>query len=131
MNSLIYAGQGNIASRRLLNSISHQIDSQRWTHFDNLKSLTVDLHNPMGQRLIAILFPQNRKELTKLVSLRHLLQDMQIVLILPNTHPQTISDGHILRPRYISYADSDFSDVAAVCVKMIARHTYHFLETVH
>ena len=127
MNALIYAGRDNTASQRLLKSITHHMNSQFLTHFDDLQNLTVDLHTPMGQRLIAILFPANREELASLVSLRHLLRDTQIILILPNAQPQTISDGHALRPRYISYADSDFSDVAAVCDKMMAHHAQRFL----
>ena len=131
MSALIYTSQDNAASQRLLKSINFHMNSLLWTHFDDLQSLTADLHIPTGQRLVAILFPANHEELSRLVSLRHLLCDKQIILILPNAQPQTISNGHALRPRYISYADSDFSDVAAVCDKMMARHAYHFLKTVH
>jgi hypothetical protein len=127
MSALIYTSQDNAASRRLLKSINFHMNSKLWTHFDDLQSLTADLHIPRGHRLVAILFPANHEELAELVSLRHLLCDKQIILILPNTQPQTISNGHALRPRFISYADSDFSDVAAVYDKMTARRAHHFL----
>ena len=31
----------------------------------------------------------------------------------------TVSKGHLLRPRYLTYADGDFEDVAAVLEKIL------------
>jgi hypothetical protein len=90
-------------------------------YFDELTCLVDALRLPRIGNRISVLFPSNLSELARLVALKHLLFDMQIILILPNGQSQTISHGHALRPRFISYADSDFSDVAEVYGKLLAR----------
>lgn len=123
MKILIYASRYHGASQRLLDSVCNLRDSHRCDcdHYDELPSLIDALHRcRIGSRL-AVLFPSNPNELAKLVALKHLLFDLQIILILPNGKSTTLSHGHALRPRFISYADSDFSDVAAVSDKLLAR----------
>ena len=44
---------------------------------------------------------------------------LRLILILPDREKGTISKGHLFRPRYLTYADGDFLDVAAVLAKMI------------
>jgi hypothetical protein len=121
MNILIYASPCHADSRRLLNAVQNLSDSHHCIHYDDLTRLFDALHRSgIGSRM-AVLFPSNRDELSRLVATRHLLLDMQIILILPNGESQTLSHGHALHPRFISYADSDFSDVAAVSAKLLAR----------
>jgi hypothetical protein len=86
--------------------------------FGALDDLTQRLRQPMDPDLIAVLFPKDNIELRALVSIRHLLRDLRVVLILPDSHESTVSRGHVLRPRFVSYADGDLSDVAAVVNKM-------------
>ena len=121
MRVLIYASRHHAASRRLLNSVQNLSASNHFLHYDELSQLTTALHQPKIRSRIAVLFPGDRDELIALVALRHLFIDTQIILILPNEYPQTISYGYALLPRYISYADSDFADVAAVCSRLTER----------
>ena len=121
MNVLIYASRHNVESRRLLNTVRHLSDSHHCLHYDDFNDFIDTLHRSRIGSRMAVLFPTNRDELVMLVAFRHLLFDMQIILILPNGKSQTLSHGHALRPRFISYADSDFSDVAAVSHKILAR----------
>jgi hypothetical protein len=44
---------------------------------------------------------------------------MKTIVILPDSNPDTVAKGHILRPRFLSYCDGDFQDVAAVLSRMI------------
>ncbi len=121
MNVLIYASRHNVESRRLLNTVRYLSESHHCVHYDDISNFSDALHRSRTGSRMAVLFPSNRDELVTLVTLRHLLFDMQIILILPNGKSQTLSHGHALRPRFISYADSDFSDVAAVSNKLLAR----------
>lgn len=123
MNVLIYASRHNVESHRLLNTVRNLNDSHNWVHYDDLTCLIDALHRSRNGSRMAVLFPSNHNELVILVAFKHLLFDLQIVLILPNGESQTLSYGHALRPRFISYADSDFSDVAAVSDKLLARLT--------
>jgi hypothetical protein len=123
MKILIYASRHHGASQHLLASVRNLRDSHHCdcVHYDELPCLINALrHSRIGIRM-AVLFPSNHNELARLVALKHLLFDLQIILILPNGKSRTLSHGHALRPRFISYADSDFSDVAAVSDKLAAR----------
>ncbi|MEN6332381.1 MAG: hypothetical protein ABFD57_10375 [Smithella sp.] len=61
------------------------------------------------------------KELEDILSIRELLEDAKIILIVPDTDPATLARGHTLRPRFLSDCGSDFVDVAAVLGRMIER----------
>jgi hypothetical protein len=85
---------------------------------EDLKALAQRLRQPMDPDLIAVLFPRDNAELRELVGIRHLFRDLRLVLILPDNCETTVSRGHVLRPRFVGYAGSDLSDVAAVVNKM-------------
>lgn len=70
---------------------------------------------------IGVLFAADRQDLANLLSIQDLLDDVRIILVLPDDKKETVSAGHRLRPRYISYAGGNFEDVAAVLNKMMQR----------
>ena len=67
---------------------------------------------------IAVLFAVTRRELSALYSIRHLLSDLRFIIVLPDRQKDSVSLGHALYPRFLSYVDGDFKDVAAVLAKM-------------
>jgi hypothetical protein len=69
---------------------------------------------------VAILLASSKEELLDLLSLRDLLWDIKLILILPDSTPGSIAQGHLLRPRFLSDCGSDFVDVAAVLNLMIS-----------
>ena len=86
----------------------------------SLKDFPQTLHRcPWGGCKIAVILATNKQELEEFVSLRELLDGLSIILILPDRRNETISRGHCLYPRFVTYVDSDFKDVAAVLEKMI------------
>ncbi len=120
MQVLIYAAPFNTAGQRLLKGIGALTCVQQCEYLVSIATLAHRLRQPFGQMAIGILVPSDQRELGDLVSMRHLMRDMRIVLVLPNGHADMLSDGHVLRPRFVSYSDGDLSDVAAVVHKMIA-----------
>lgn len=68
---------------------------------------------------IAFLVVPNRTALRQLVTLRELLSEIRVVLILPDRDPQTIVLGHQLRPRYVGFRDSQPGDVLAVINRLL------------
>jgi len=84
----------------------------------NLGSLRTKLRRPCAHDDVLVIYPSNREGLAEIVAQRELLSHMKIVLVLPDRDEATVALGHLLRPRMISYNDSDFLDVAAVLVRM-------------
>ncbi len=68
---------------------------------------------------VAVLFAHSKDQLTELVGLADLLKDIRIILILPNKEKETIAMGHLLRPRFLAYADDDVGIVATVLERML------------
>ena len=71
---------------------------------------------------VTVLLIASRHELENIVQYADLLCDQKIILVLPDRAQDTLSMGHALYPRYISYTDSDLQDVTSVLRKLITRN---------
>ncbi len=88
-------------------------------NYHTLKNFSIRLRQFWKEPTIAVIYATNRRELSKILAIQNLLFDIHIILILPDTKNETITNGHKLHPRFLSYVDSDFKDVTAVLKKMI------------
>lgn len=88
--------------------------------FLSLDSLAQKLRQPSIDSSVAVLLALSRKELTDILAIKGLLSGKRVVLILPDRDEDTLSQGHQLHPRYLSYADLGFENVSAVLRKMIS-----------
>ncbi len=121
MQLLIYASPLNMIGRNLLKKIKSALADTHSTYCASLQALDEFLRRPIGVTPIGILIPSDEGELAALVGMRHLLRDMRLILVLPGNHASATvnsSIAHMLRPRFISYADGDLSDITAVLCKM-------------
>jgi hypothetical protein len=116
---LFYETEANEAGKRLERIIKTTFVSLDIQVYRTINSLTQKLRQPRDGFLIVILVAHNKKELYKIFSLKDLFWNLRIILILPDQKMDTISKGHKLYPRFLSYVDSDFKDVAAVLEKML------------
>ena len=87
--------------------------------YSTIDTLGQRLHQPSYNIAVAVLLISGREELRDVLSIRHLFDNIKIILILPDRKNKTIVIGHKLRPRFLSYTDGDFKDVAAVLKKML------------
>jgi hypothetical protein len=87
--------------------------------YSTIDTLCKRLSRPSYNIAIAILKISGREELRNLLSIRHLFDNIKIILILPDRKNETIVLGHKLRPRFLSFTDRDFIDVAVVLENML------------
>ncbi len=87
--------------------------------FQSIEDLTVRLRQPLYDEIIAVFMITDQNDLSDILPIHHLLRCIRLILVLPDHEETTISKGLELYPRFISYIDSDFSDVTAVLEKMI------------
>jgi hypothetical protein len=118
MRLILYAASTHQAGSLLLKTIGTLNADRPYECCSTLDALINSLRRPAGTEAVAILCPSGKDELNRLLAIRPLLRDMRIILILPDGQAETVSEGHALRPRFVSYADGDLSDVAAVVRKM-------------
>ena len=88
--------------------------------FTTLKAFSQRLRQPLSRPTVTILLPADERDLDNLVSIHDFLLHLPIILILPGQSHDLVTKGHSLRPRFLAFADSDFSDVAAVLTKMLS-----------
>ncbi len=71
-----------------------------------------------GISVVAVLMP-DPEQLAELVAGRELLDSIRVILVLPDDRPETVAQGHMLRPRFITSAGNEQGQVAMVLARMI------------
>lgn len=130
MNLILYANGSNGAGERLQHMVELMAPQEQVETFITVDGLDRKLRQPAHGVAIAVLLTTSKKELLELYSLKDLLNDVKIILILPDSESETLTIAHKLLPRFTSYLDSDFKDVGAVLQKMVEsmKSKYFFLD---
>lgn len=75
-------------------------------------------HDPSCGHLF-ILHASTQTHLERFISFHELLIGRKIILVLPDRERNTLILGHMLRPRFITYNDGDFLEMASVLCHII------------
>lgn len=121
MNLLLYTSGTDDASKLLLEMTTTIATRGKTEVFHCLKNLTSRLAQPKNHQTAVVLHAATENELVQILSIYDFLQDVKLILILPDRMESTVARGHKLHPRYLGYADSDFSDIGAVLHKMFEK----------
>jgi hypothetical protein len=71
------------------------------------------------QNICAVtLVAPTQHDLNRILQLQDLLDGLHLLLVLPDQETDTISRAHRLRPRFLTYADSDLAEITAVLLKI-------------
>ncbi len=120
MRLLLYSPVKEGIGKQLRRMIEKLVSKNNVETYQSVESLSLRLRQPANNGPIAaVLLAAKRGDLTELLSIRDLLRDIRIILVLPDRDEDTIAKGHTLRPRFVSYSDSNFTDVCSVLGKMI------------
>jgi len=121
MKVLYYGTTNNGAGKRLQKVIESVVPIEDTEVFRDIEELGRRLRLPTCDLSISVFFTKSKAELFDLVLIKKLLLNLRIILILPDGDNETITMGHTLFPRFVTYTDSDFKDVEAVLNKMIQK----------
>ncbi|MBU2551987.1 MAG: hypothetical protein KKB20_26490 [Proteobacteria bacterium] len=119
MNMLFYAAEVTDDTQRLEELIQTTLDMENIEVFRNIEAFMSGLKRPRLYPALALIATASRSELLDITRLEPLLDDVKIVLILPDCEDETLALGHRLRPRYMSFAGDRMEDVAAILKKMM------------
>lgn len=123
MKLICYANPDDEAGQRI-EAVIHELISRADTEIcQTVASLSRRLRQPGNGVTIAILLTISKKDLGDILSLSDLLSDLRIVLVLPDRDKDTIAKGLTLRPRFLTFADSDFTELSAVLGKMLKTYS--------
>jgi hypothetical protein len=116
---LLYSPHVNGVGAKLLEIIEGLGVNEKIEIYRNIDSLNKRLRKATYDIDVLILITPNKEQLTEVFLIKEEFRDTKIILILPDSESDTVSRGHELYPRFVSYVDSDFKEVEAVLKKMI------------
>ncbi len=115
---ILYTSHWEEPAERLQRLIQSSFPVEGIEIYRTLGSFLHRLQNPPDLPFVVVLLAGERNELSDFRSIDHLLGGTRLILVLPDQAEETLRTAHRLRPRYLTYADSDFSDLAQVIKKM-------------
>lgn len=118
MAVLLYLPEKKEAGARLYKIVKHVLEGQKIKVCKTVKDLQSCLTQKIAHFRIAVLYLETRRDILDIQSLSDYLGDMKLILVLPDGDPLTISQAHLLRPRFITYKDDPFDDLRIVLAKM-------------
>ncbi len=119
MRLLFFCDDEKGAGKAIQKMIEAQVRKEDMEIYRTIGDLSRRLHQPRGTISIVVLLAANRENLGELLLLADLLNDIPMILVLPDRKADTISKGHKFHPRFTCYMDNGFSDAALVLEKMI------------
>ncbi len=120
MNVVLYSLSEDEAGKRLQGVMDMLMPREKIEVCSTFNALSLRLHQPLDNVRHVVLNASSKNDLLDILSLRDILWNVRVILVLPDRDAATTSMGHTLRPRLISYADSDFLEVFAVLGRMMA-----------
>jgi hypothetical protein len=127
---IFYSHKEETVSSQLKRVIELHFPKDLVIHAKTIKDFISILKKPVVSELILILFCARKDELLRLILYRDLLLHYRVILVLPDTESETLSIGHLIRPRFTTFVDGDMIEISAVLSKMLQRSRSHALSSI-
>jgi hypothetical protein len=119
MKVLLYAREPVEPGNRLQIFLETHVPGSKMEVYRTIEGLAERLKAPHAGDMVAVLQANSQEDLAALFSIRHRLQDIKTILLAPDREEETIALAHQLRPRFLTYINSNLHHVAAVLEKML------------
>jgi hypothetical protein len=124
MSILVYSNSDDqTVNENLLELIESKVPRDQIEFLQTFGALKERVHRLSKEIEVAVLLAKDNVQLCELVSLKDFLEDVRIILILPDHEKETVSKATKLFPSFISSVDSDYHLVSEVLEKMIKNRT--------
>ncbi len=121
MSVLFFSTVHDPAAQGFQTIVQAEVWPERLELCRSVKALSQRLHRPRGGLSIAVVNVSSQEELTDVVSLKDLLDDLATILILPDANTDNVARAHEIRPRFLACTDSNPIVIAAVLAKMLTK----------
>ncbi|RPI71312.1 MAG: hypothetical protein EHM45_23765 [Desulfobacteraceae bacterium] len=115
---LFFSSRDDQNTKRLAAVVCKVIPENQIESFYKLEDFRDRLRKPIEPDSIAVLTASNQDELQQMQTLRDLLTEIYVVLIIPDQKKSTIGLAHLLLPRFLSQKENSFMDLEKVIEKM-------------
>ena len=125
MHFWIFASEANGFDGRVRKTIEALVSCERIRSFNSLENMEHGFRHCSELPGLVVLCTATREEVEQSLALSEWLSGLPVILVLPDRDEETISLGHRLRPRLLTFADSAPSEVGSVVEKLCGRQYRH------
>ena len=119
MNLLIYQPSVSEKGRRFLDGVDQMPPGVKVEVFDTRAAFIRRLRQPKDQAAIVIIFEPSHEDLEEVRNARQSLVNVPLLLVLSDQDVATMTLAHRLLPSYITYMDSNPSQLFSVINKLL------------
>jgi hypothetical protein len=98
----------------LESALSQSIKADELKICRDIDHLVKTLRQPVHQDLLVVLCADSREDLCAIAQVQPMLNDVKVIVILPDRSRETIALGHRLKPRYLTFADENIDHICVV-----------------
>jgi hypothetical protein len=121
LHVIFYAAVKNRRETRILNQIEAVMPTESIMICRSTQELSRYLMRPLNEVLAVVLLVADKEDLAEILSLRDVLHETRVILLLPDSENETTVKAHRLRPRLLTFADDDSGAVAAVLGRIMRK----------
>jgi len=118
MNIFFYSSGIYAAGCDLRRRLMAKFPNQYIAIFSNIKDLSTYLGLAIRNNDLVVMALDSMTELEELLTVRFLLEDARLIVLLPKMDKESLAKAHLLRPRYLSSGDINPAQVCAILDKM-------------
>lgn len=119
MEILFYSQSDNESGDRVKHVLDELLPHGKIESHRQITGFVQRLRMPSSDLPILVFMPANRSELFAASFFLEEIRGIRLILILPDREKETISMAHHLRPRFVTYANGDYSELREVLKKML------------
>ena len=120
MSLILYLPRIEGPGKELYQTVKRAALPEKLERYRSINDLSHRLQRPIFDVNAAVLLATDQNQLQSLISLGDFIVEMRIILVLPDHDPDTIAQGHLLRPRFITWLDDNLSHVGIFLKKMLS-----------
>lgn len=121
MKLLIYRSTDHDWSEKLQDDLELISTVEKIDIYDSMTDLKMGLRHPGENTEIGILIISDVKEIGELQKIKSLLNKLRIIMVLPSYRDDYLKPAYKLGPRFITYVDSDLSEMRDVVERLASR----------
>lgn len=121
MSVLFFSSEMKGRLKELLRVIETDVPEEEIEVYSNLEDLIQKLRRPRRNLAVIILAAVAAQELERLLLIQDLFDDLPVLLILPDSDPETLFTGQKFFPRFVTDMEGDLSEIVLVLNHLLER----------
>jgi hypothetical protein len=121
MKIILFSGDAQEKGNELEGIIHGELPQIQVEKINSTLYLKEKLCRPLNRISVIVVFVNCESDIDRLFSLRPLFDGIRLILVFPDGENKMISQGLGLNPCFVSYSDSDPSDITLVLKKIDQR----------